>query len=58
MNKEDKTVANAIYLTLDKAKLQKAQRLAGQYLAAIEKANSLADELTSIGIELRQTTLS
>ncbi|WP_164507956.1 hypothetical protein [Lacticaseibacillus suibinensis] len=58
MSKEDKTVANAIYLTLDKSKVQKAQRLAEQYLAAIEKANSLADELTSIGIELRQTTLS
>ncbi|WP_164507834.1 hypothetical protein [Lacticaseibacillus suibinensis] len=58
MNKEDKTVANAIYLTLDKSNVQKAQRLAEQYLAAIEKANSLADELTSIGIELRQTTLS
>lgn len=58
MSKQDKTGADVIHLSLDKTKLQKAQHLAEQYLATIEKANSLADELALIGIELKQTTLS
>lgn len=57
-NEPDQTRADVIHLSLDKAKLQKAQHLAEQYLVTIEKANSLADELALIGIELKQTTLS